>query len=90
MTPSAFECLSTAEQADHLAQFGKCLFSRMHGCYYVNVFVLQEFTAEVWYDASLCYVEKITVQPNGNLLDLKRSNYFAPKYICLNSTVTVN
>ena len=90
MTQSAFECLSTAEQADYLSQSGKCLFSRMYGCYFVNVFLLQNFTVGAWYDTSLCYVEKTTIQPNSSLPDLKCTDYFTLRHIHFTSTFTVN
>ncbi len=84
MTIAQFGLLSTSEQADYLSQFGKCHFSRMIGCYFVNEFLLASFTAEVWYDTSLRYVERITARPSLGLLDLKRTTQFASECVRFN------
>ncbi len=79
-----FELLSTAEQAHYLSQFGKGYFSRLNGCYYVNTFGSKGFAAEVWYDTSLGYVERITTRLAPNLLDLKRTTQFASECVRFN------
>jgi hypothetical protein len=68
MTLSEFLCLSTADQADYLSRYGNCLFSRMQAYYYINVYATEDFTAEVWFDLSLQYVEKITAFRGTSLL----------------------
>ena len=90
MTLTHFKLLSTAEQTDYLSKMGKCHFSRMTGCYYINEFVLEGFTAEVWYDTSLGYVERITAHPILDLLELKRTDHFASRDIPIYCKTTSN